>query len=163
MTIAQAAANRTVDLIREKVGAMLVAATQPHADTLRLQVDKRAVRLVAGALANELGARFMITTGIDRRELGGDFGIVHLFSLDREHLFVLLDCAVASNDEHIDSITPVVPARTGRSGSSATRSACSRMDTPTRADCCSPTTGRTACTRCGATCPTTSSLRRPKG
>ena len=109
MTITQAAATRTVDLVRERVGAGLVAATQPHADTLRLQVDKRSVRAAAGTLADELGARFMITTGIDRRELDGGFGIVHLFSLDREHLFVLLDCAVAADDEHIDSITPVVP------------------------------------------------------
>mgnify|MGYP000253116480 CR=1 FL=1 len=60
-------------------------------------------------LANELGARFMITTGIDRRELSNDFGILHLFSLDPERLFVIIDCAVAPGDERIDSITPVVP------------------------------------------------------
>ncbi len=109
MTIAQAAATRAVNLVRERVGAGFVAATQPHADTLRLRIDKGSVRAAAGALVSELGARFMITTGIDRRQLDGDFGIVHLFSLDREHLFVLLDCAVAPGDERIDSITPVVP------------------------------------------------------
>jgi Ni,Fe-hydrogenase III large subunit/Ni,Fe-hydrogenase III component G len=109
VTIAQAAATRAVNLVRERVGAGFVAATQPHADTLRLRIDKGSVRAAAGALVSELGARFMITTGIDRRQLDGDFGIVHLFSLDREHLFVLLDCAVAPGDERIDSITPVVP------------------------------------------------------
>ena len=109
MTIAQAAATRAVNLVRERVGADFVAATQPHADTLRLRIDKGSVRAAAGALVSELGARFMITTGIDRRQMDGDFGIVHLFSLDREHLFVLLDCAVAPGDERIDSITPVVP------------------------------------------------------
>ncbi|HVN32873.1 MAG TPA: NADH-quinone oxidoreductase subunit C [Thermoanaerobaculaceae bacterium] len=109
MTIAHAA-DRTVDFVRERVGAGLIAATRPHPDTVRLRVDKRAVRAAADALSGELGARFMITAGIDRRELDDGFGIVHIFSLDREHLFVLLDCAVASGDEHIDSITPVVPA-----------------------------------------------------
>jgi Ni,Fe-hydrogenase III large subunit/Ni,Fe-hydrogenase III component G len=109
VTTAQAA-SRAVDLVRGRVGDELVAATQPHADTLRLRVDRRAVRAAAAALSGELGARFMITIGIDRRELDGGFGIVHLFSLDREHLFVLLDCAVPPGDEHIDSITPVVPA-----------------------------------------------------
>jgi Ni,Fe-hydrogenase III large subunit/Ni,Fe-hydrogenase III component G len=109
VTTAQAA-SRAVDLVRGRVGDELVAATQPHADTLRLRVDRRAVRAAAAALSGELGARFMITSGIDRRELDGGFGIVHLFSLDREHLFVLLDCAVPPGDEHIDSITPVVPA-----------------------------------------------------
>jgi Ni,Fe-hydrogenase III large subunit/Ni,Fe-hydrogenase III component G len=109
VTTAQAASS-AVDLVRGRVGDGLVAATQPHADTLRLRVDRRAVRAAAAALSGELGARFMITSGIDRRELDGGFGIVHLFSLDREHLFVLLDCAVPPGDEHIDSITPVVPA-----------------------------------------------------
>jgi formate hydrogenlyase subunit 5 len=109
VTIAHAA-DRTVDFVRERVGAGLIAATRPHPDTVRLRVDKRAVRAAADALSGELGARFMITAGIDRRELDDGFGIVHIFSLDREHLFVLLDCAVAPGDEHIDSITPVVPA-----------------------------------------------------
>ncbi len=103
------AASRTVDLVKERVGAALLAATQPQADTLWLKVDRRAVRPAAAALADELGARFMITAGIDRRELANDFGILHLFSCDREHLFVILDCAVPPGDERIDSITPVVP------------------------------------------------------
>ncbi len=109
MRIEQAAANGTVDLVRERVGAALITATQPHADTLYLRVEKAAVRAAAAALADDLGARFMITTGIDRRELTNDFGILHLFSFDRGHLFVMLDCAVAPGDERIDSITPVVP------------------------------------------------------
>ena len=109
MTISQTAATRAVDLIKERVGAGLLNATQPHADTVYLRITKAAVRAAAETLACEAGARFMISIGIDRRELSNDFGVLHLFSLDREQLFVLLDCSVAPDDERIDSITPVIP------------------------------------------------------
>ncbi len=95
--------------MKERIGASCLAAARPQPDTLRLTVEKRAVRAAADLLFNEVGARFLVTAGIDRRPISGDFGIVHLFSLDADHLFVLLDCAVEPGDESIDSITPVVP------------------------------------------------------
>ncbi len=102
-------AERVVRLVSDRIGDRLRTVAQPQADTLHLGVDPPVIRAVVGALVEELGARFLVSTGIDRRELSGDFGILHLFSLDREHLFVLLDCAVAPVDPHIDSITPIVP------------------------------------------------------
>jgi Ni,Fe-hydrogenase III large subunit/Ni,Fe-hydrogenase III component G len=109
VTTTQAAVTRAADLLRERLGAGLLAATQPHADTLILRVHRGWVRTAAAVLAGELGARYMVATGVDRRETVDDFGVLHLFSLDAEHLFVLLDCSVPAGDEHIDSITPVIP------------------------------------------------------
>ncbi len=89
-------------------GAIL-SASEPHADTLHLVVDRKRIRAVAGALANLVQARFLISVGTDKRPLTGDFGILHIFSLDREHLYVLLECPIPEGDPCIESITPVVP------------------------------------------------------
>ncbi len=100
--------------VKERICGLLgrdgVPLVEPQADTLHVKVDPRTVRKTAAALVSELGARFLVTVGTDRRPLAGDFGIVHLFSLDPEGLFVALDCGVDSADARIDSITPVVPA-----------------------------------------------------
>ena len=103
----------TVTRIRELAAARsdgaLISATQPHADTLHFAIDKRAMRAVVDGLVNELQARFMISVGTDRRPITGDFAILHLFSLDREHLYVLLESPISENDLRIESITEVIP------------------------------------------------------
>jgi Ni,Fe-hydrogenase III large subunit/Ni,Fe-hydrogenase III component G len=100
--------------VKERIEALLgrdgVSLLELQPDTLHVKVDACTVRKTAAALVSELGARFLVTVGTDRRSLVGDFGIVHLFSLDPEGLFVALDCGVDSADARIDSITPVVPA-----------------------------------------------------
>jgi Ni,Fe-hydrogenase III large subunit/Ni,Fe-hydrogenase III component G len=82
----------------------------PQADTLHLRVEPAVVRETAQALSSDLKARFLVTVGIDRRPSSGDFGVVHLFSLDPEQLFVGLECGVSATDPRVDAITPVVPA-----------------------------------------------------
>jgi Ni,Fe-hydrogenase III large subunit/Ni,Fe-hydrogenase III component G len=87
----------------------LLSATQPHPDTLHFVVDRKAMRSVADGLVNQLQARFLISVGTDRRPLSGDFGIMHVFSVDCEHLYVLVESPIPEDDLRIDSITPVVP------------------------------------------------------
>jgi Ni,Fe-hydrogenase III large subunit/Ni,Fe-hydrogenase III component G len=100
--------------VRERIEGLLgrdgVAVREPLPDTIHVRVDRQAVRKAAAALVAELGARFLVTVGTDRRPVSGDFGIAHLFSLDPEGLFVALECGVDAADARIDSITPVVPA-----------------------------------------------------
>ena len=93
----------------ERSNGALLSATQPHADTLHFVVDKKAMRSLADGLFNQLHARFLISVGTDKRPLSGDFGILHVFSLDRDHLYVLLESPIAADDLRVDSITPVVP------------------------------------------------------
>jgi len=93
----------------ERSNGALLSATQPHADTLHFVVDKKAMRSVADGLFNQLHARFLISVGTDKRPLSGDFGILHVFSLDRDHVYVLLESPIAEDDLRVDSITPVVP------------------------------------------------------
>jgi Ni,Fe-hydrogenase III large subunit/Ni,Fe-hydrogenase III component G len=105
--------QRTLTTVKEAVAARsdgaLLSATQPHPDTLYFAIDKRAMPAVVDGLVNEMQARFMISVGTDKRPVTGDFAILHLFSLDRDHLYVLLESAVSEKDLRIASITGVVP------------------------------------------------------
>jgi len=103
----------TVTRVKEAVAARsdgaFLSATQPYADTLHFAIEKRAMRAVVEGLVNELQARFMISVGTDTRPVTGDFAILHLFSLDSEHLYVLLESPVSEKDLRIESITAVIP------------------------------------------------------
>ncbi len=105
--------QRTVTQVEETVAARsdeaFLSGTQPHADTLHFVIDKKAMRAVVDALVNELGARFMISVGTDTRSLTGNFAVLHLFSLDRAHLYVLLESPVSETDLKIESITEIIP------------------------------------------------------
>jgi Ni,Fe-hydrogenase III large subunit/Ni,Fe-hydrogenase III component G len=108
--VVNATAQRLTEVLRERLGtAVRDSKQQDAADTLRVVLDRGAVRTAVAALVDEFDARFLISAGTDRRPLSGDYGIEHLFSIDREHFFVVLDCAVDPDDARIDSITPIIP------------------------------------------------------
>lgn len=108
-TVNQAAVARVKEEVAEQCDGALLSATQPQADTLRFAIEKGAMRAVVAALVEKLQARFMISVGTDKRPLTGDFAISHLFSLDPEHLYVLLESPVSEKDPRIESITDVIP------------------------------------------------------
>ena len=108
-TIGQATVTRVKKVVAERSDGALLSATQPHADTLRFVIEKTAMRAVVLALVDKLQARFLISVGTDKRPVTGDFSILHLFSLDREHLYVLLESPVSEKDPRIESITEVIP------------------------------------------------------
>ena len=97
------------EMIAARSNGALASAARPHSDTLHFVVSKEAMRTVADGLFNQLHARFLISVGTDKRPLSGDFGILHVFSLDREQIYILLESPVRQDDPHIDSITPVAP------------------------------------------------------
>ena len=105
----QATVTRVEEVVAARSGSAFLSGTQPSADTLYFKIEKRAMRAVVGALHNELQARFMISVGTDTRSLSGDFAVLHLFSLDREHLYILLESPVSEEDLKIESITDIIP------------------------------------------------------
>jgi Ni,Fe-hydrogenase III large subunit/Ni,Fe-hydrogenase III component G len=107
--IDQPVATHVKELIASRCNGELLSTARPSADVLQFQVEKKAVPTVVDALVNELRARYLISVGTDKRPLTGDFGISHLFSLDREHQYILLDSSVEESDPRIDSITGIVP------------------------------------------------------
>jgi len=78
-------------------------------DKLYININKKKVKDIADYVFNELKARFNISAGTDRRNIHGDFQITHIFSLDSDKIFLLLQTSVDPNDPNIDSITPKVP------------------------------------------------------
>jgi Ni,Fe-hydrogenase III large subunit/Ni,Fe-hydrogenase III component G len=108
-TVEQAAIRRVKEAVAERSGGALLSATQLYPDTLRFAIEKTAMRAVVSALLDKLQARFMISVGTDKRPVTGDFAISHLFSLDPEHLYVLLESPVSEKDPRIESITELIP------------------------------------------------------
>jgi Ni,Fe-hydrogenase III large subunit/Ni,Fe-hydrogenase III component G len=109
MITEQSTVTRVEETIAARCDSAFLSGTQPHADTLHFKIEKRAMRAVVEALTRELHARFMISVGTDTRSLDGDFSIAHLFSLDREHLYVLLESPVSEDDLKVASITDIIP------------------------------------------------------
>lgn len=102
-------AGRIEGLIQNRIGTALLGVERPHAGALRCLIHPSAVREAVAVVVLE-GARFLVTVGIDERPLGRGYAIVHLFSIDAEHLFVALHHAVDPAEARIAAITPVVPA-----------------------------------------------------
>jgi Ni,Fe-hydrogenase III large subunit/Ni,Fe-hydrogenase III component G len=78
-------------------------------DVLWFRIDRRMVRTATEVLLKELKARFLISAGTDLRAQEKGYGILHLFSLDLEGVYLALDCLVPEWEERIDSITPLIP------------------------------------------------------
>jgi Ni,Fe-hydrogenase III large subunit/Ni,Fe-hydrogenase III component G len=108
-TMDQQIMTRVREVIAAHSDGALQSTAQPHIDTLLVAIDKKALPAVVDGLIHELQARFVTSVGTDMRSLTGGFGISHLFSLDRDHLYVLIESGVAEEDLRIESITPIVP------------------------------------------------------
>jgi Ni,Fe-hydrogenase III large subunit/Ni,Fe-hydrogenase III component G len=96
--------------MRAKLGASLRAVEEPVAGTLYLTVDKQSVLPASRYLQDDLGARFIISAGIDRRPREGCLSVTHIFSRDKQKQFICLRADVPENGGEIESITPAVPA-----------------------------------------------------
>jgi Ni,Fe-hydrogenase III large subunit/Ni,Fe-hydrogenase III component G len=105
----QATVTRVEEVIAMHSDGGLLSATALHPDTLQFRIEKTAVRAVVEALVNELQARFLISIGTDNRPKTGDFAIVHLFSIDRDHRYVLLESSIPEKYPSIESITEIIP------------------------------------------------------
>jgi Ni,Fe-hydrogenase III component G len=97
------------EVLGERLGSGSVKVDAAGDDTLLVQLDKKSVRQATDILVQETGARYLITMATDKRQTSHNFEICHLFSIDAQHLFVLLNCAVSEDDPRIDSITPSIP------------------------------------------------------
>ena len=104
-----AAIGQIKESLAARCGDAVLSVTQPHADTLRFAIEKTAMRAAVEELVHRFQARFIISVGTDKRPLTGDFAILHLFSLDRAHLYVLLESPVPEHDPSIESITEIIP------------------------------------------------------
>ncbi len=102
--------QQVIQEMRGKFGDGLRAAEEPVPGALYLTVDKELIRPASRYLQDELGARFVISAGIDRLATEGCLSVTHIFSRDKEKQFVCLRADVSENGAEVDAITPDVAA-----------------------------------------------------
>ncbi len=103
----QVTAESVVQAVKEKTP--ILEYYSPSDRRLYLTVAKEAIRTVADMLFNGLNARYLISSGTDRRQTDGYFEVLHFFAFDRSNLRVGVRCLLNPEDLEIDSITSVIP------------------------------------------------------
>ena len=102
--------QQVIEGMRAKFGAGLRDAQEPVPGTLYLTVDKELIQPACCHLQDDLGGRFLISAGIDRRSGEGCFSVTHIFSRDKDKQFICLRADVPENAAKVASITPWVAA-----------------------------------------------------
>jgi len=96
--------------LREAFGPAIQSVTEPTPNKVLVAVAPEVIVPAAVALNKQHGARFVITAAIDSRAARNCFDVDHIFSLDKEKIFVILRASVPEGRETIAAITPEVPA-----------------------------------------------------
>jgi Ni,Fe-hydrogenase III large subunit/Ni,Fe-hydrogenase III component G len=100
--------QQVIEQIRAKFGEGLQASEEPVPGTIYLTMDKDLIRPACRYLQDDLGGRFLISAGIDRRPREGCLSVSHIFSRDKEKQFICLRADVSENGAEVDSVTPWV-------------------------------------------------------
>jgi len=96
--------------LREAFGPAIQSVTEPIPSKVLVTVAAESIVPVSKALYREHGARFVITAGIDSRAARDSFDVDHIFSLDKDKIFVIVRGSVPAGNATIAAITPEVPA-----------------------------------------------------
>lgn len=101
--------NKLMENLKAKFPTDIFSYREPVPRKIYVEIRPEAIRPIAGYLFQDLGARFNTIVGIDRRPTHQDFQTTHIFSLDSDKIFVLLQASLDQNQPEIDSITPIIP------------------------------------------------------
>ena len=96
--------------LKERFGDALTRMDERAPGKLSLTVQPKALRELAAYLFGEMGCRFVVSAGLDRREFSGDFAVVHFFARDPDKTAIEVNVFLDGGNPRVDSITPVVPA-----------------------------------------------------
>jgi Ni,Fe-hydrogenase III large subunit/Ni,Fe-hydrogenase III component G len=102
--------HQVINEMRARLGERLRAVDEPVPGTLYLTVDRDLVLPASQYLQDDLGGRFIISVGLDRRNSDGCFSVTHIFSRDKQKQFICLRADVPETEPEIAAITPVVSA-----------------------------------------------------
>jgi len=110
--VAEARHARTAEVtgaVRGALGRDRVAAAEPAPGRLVLEVAPADTVAAARVLYEGLGARYVVSVGVDRRAHPcGGFQALHVFALDADHLRVALRVPLPAEAPRLPSITPLV-------------------------------------------------------
>lgn len=101
--------SRFINELKDKFQADILSTREPVSRKVYVEIRREALRFIAEHLFRRLGARFNTIIGVDRRLTHQDFQTTHLFSLDEDKIFVLLQASLDPNRPEMDSITPIIP------------------------------------------------------
>jgi len=96
--------------LRQDFGAAIQSVAEPVSDKVRVVVAPDSVVSVAKSLYRDHGARFVITAGLDSRKERDCFDVDHIFSLDKDKIFVILRTTAPADAPEVAAITPDVTA-----------------------------------------------------
>ncbi len=105
---AQEKAQQVLNLLKERLGKHFLGFSQPTANRLYVDLRKESVGDAVKLVFNEIGARYVISVGTDKRPLNGGFEVLHIFAFDKDHLRIGLRFPMEGQQPKIDSITPIV-------------------------------------------------------
>jgi Ni,Fe-hydrogenase III component G len=98
-----------IETLKAKFPGEILSVREPVPKKIYLGIRPEVIRSITAYLFRELGARFNTIVGVDRRPTHGDFQTTHIFSLDPDKTFVLLQASLDRDRPTIDSITPIIP------------------------------------------------------
>lgn len=101
-------ASEIIESLKKKYPKTIEIVSEPVSGKYYVRAAKEALPDASDYLVNQCGARYVISSGTDRRPNKGSFEVMHVFSLDKQKSFVALQAAVT--DPAVPSITPRVPA-----------------------------------------------------
>ena len=104
-------AKGLIEKIRQRFKEKVLEIEEKVANKIYVTVEKEALAGTARFLFEEIGCRYIVGAGTDRRSANGDFLVTHFFSLDEEKIFVVLHTRVMASDPQleVESITPFIP------------------------------------------------------
>jgi Ni,Fe-hydrogenase III component G len=101
--------SKLIDGLKDKFRSNIVSTREPVSKKIYVEIRRQAIRSMSEYLFRGLRARFNTIVGVDRRPTHGDFQTTHIFSLDEDRIFILLQASLDRNRPEIDSITPIIP------------------------------------------------------
>lgn len=105
---AQGKAQQVLNLLMERLPGQVLGFSQPTPNRLYIDLRKEAVVDAVKIVFNELGARYVISVGTDKRPLNGGYEVLHFFAFDKDHLRFGLRFPIEDEQPKIQSITPIV-------------------------------------------------------
>lgn len=105
-------AKVAIERIQERFRENIIKIEEKVKNKIYVTVDRKSLAPVARFLFEDMGFRYIVGAGTDRRKLEGDFLVTHFFSFDKDKIFLVLHAPVPATETEleVDSITPFIPA-----------------------------------------------------
>ncbi|MCX8011832.1 MAG: NADH-quinone oxidoreductase subunit C [Desulfobacterota bacterium] len=101
--------SKLMENLRSQFPEEIVSFREPVPKKVYIEIKAAAILKIGEYLFRTLGARFNTIVGVDRRPTCQDFQTTHIFSLDKDKIFVLLQSSLDKDSPEIDSLTSIIP------------------------------------------------------